>query len=119
MSHRRWCVVHNCLDAVITDSSLPASRLVALGFHDVCEDFGDAGFQQPRAHTYKLTPTQFAAFLDAVEDSGVSVLNTINDIRQRTKDGVVFTFDDAGAASLSTALMLEERGWRGNLFHTD
>ena len=87
----------------------------SLMYHDVVDLPATSGFQGGWADYYKISPSEFAAHLDAigaVSRSGVGSLVTTP-----WQSGAVFiTFDDGGASSLLAARLLEQHGWRGHFF---
>src|SRR5579875_2274122 len=77
---------------------------VALTYHDVVEPGAatSSGYSGPGPDRYKLSPTAFAAHLDALLAAGVAV---------------DLTFDDGGCSSVETiAPLLEQHGLRGRFF---
>lgn len=83
-----------------------------LMYHDVValDARDDAGFAGAQAAAYKIDPDAFEAHLDAIAAAGISV-----GLPGAPADAVI-TFDDGGALSLSAAVALERRGWRGCFF---
>ncbi len=97
------------------------SRVVALEYHDVIEDSAadTTGYPGGAANSYKLSPTQFDAHLDAI--AGVSPSRRIAASELATYPGtrhpVLITFDDGGASAVGEiAPRLERHGWRGHFF---
>jgi peptidoglycan/xylan/chitin deacetylase (PgdA/CDA1 family) len=88
---------------------------VVLLYHDVVarEQQDHAGFSGPLAARYKLEPSQFAAHLDAIAATGLTV-GTLDPARPLPE--VVLTFDDGGASALAAATALEQHGWRAHFF---
>ena len=85
----------------------------ALIYHDIAEagERDSVGFPGAVAARYKLSPEEFEAHLDALDD--VTLWNPHGD-----GSGAVITFDDGGASALLAADALEKRGWRGHFFIT-
>jgi peptidoglycan/xylan/chitin deacetylase (PgdA/CDA1 family) len=85
----------------------------ALIYHDIAApgERDSVGFPGAVAARYKLSPQDFEAHLDALDDV------TLWDPRGGGA-GAVITFDDGGASALSSAGALEEHGWRGHFFIT-
>jgi len=85
---------------------------LALIYHDVVTigERDATGFPGPVAGRYKLAPDHFAAHLDAIAATGVSVG------LPGTGEGAMLTFDDGGVSALLVAAELERRGWRGQFF---
>jgi peptidoglycan/xylan/chitin deacetylase (PgdA/CDA1 family) len=93
-------------------------RCVALEYHDVVGEraFDASGFVGPAADSYKLTTADFDAHLDALGDVAPEERGRVAGGRD-DRDGLLFTFDDAGASALGEiAPRLEARGWRGHFF---
>jgi peptidoglycan/xylan/chitin deacetylase (PgdA/CDA1 family) len=88
---------------------------VVLLYHDVVarEEQDDAGFSGPLAARYKLDPLQFAAHLDAIAATGLTVgaLDPTSALPE-----VVLTFDDGGSSALDAAAAVERHGWRAHFF---
>lgn len=85
-----------------------------LTYHDVADrDEQDAcGFPGAAAARYKLTPSHFAAHLDAISATG----RTVGLLAEQPD--AALTFDDGGASAPLIAEALEQRGWRGHFFIT-
>ncbi len=97
---------------------------VTLLYHDVtaaeCE--ADSGFQSADANIYKLSTADFEEHLKAIAATRNVPRHTVCDLldgRVREEDTPVFlSFDDGGASALSTADLLDRRGWKGHFFVT-
>jgi peptidoglycan/xylan/chitin deacetylase (PgdA/CDA1 family) len=88
---------------------------VVLLYHDVVEraEQDDAGFRGPLAARYKLDPLEFAAHLDAIAATRLTV-GTLDPASELPE--VVLTFDDGGASALAAADAVERHGWRAHFF---
>lgn len=86
----------------------------ALIYHDLADAGARerTGFPGPAAARYKLDPDSFAAHLEAIAATGVSVGLVGSGARTS------LTFDDGGSSALLAAEMLEGHGWRGQFFVT-
>ena len=99
-------------------------RLIALEYHDVVrgDAWDESGFQGTAAATYKLTATAFQQHMDALQRSGVSMLNdaqALGTAGTTSTVRVLLTFDDGGSGYLHHAAdELEARGWRGHVMMT-
>lgn len=100
-----------------TASTAVSSSIISLAFHDVTDNAQSSGFRQPVAQKYKHSLAQFEACLDAVQESGLRVTTSLEDLNS-DQPSVIFTFDDGGVCSEIPAAMLEARGWRGVFFVT-
>jgi peptidoglycan/xylan/chitin deacetylase (PgdA/CDA1 family) len=91
--------------------------IFALLYHDVVEPErqDSAGFPGALAARYKLDPALFEAHLDAIGATGVEIGLVRPD---RRMPDAALTFDDGGASAVTTAAMLENRGWLGHFFIT-
>ncbi|HWE32969.1 MAG TPA: polysaccharide deacetylase family protein [Solirubrobacteraceae bacterium] len=85
-----------------------------LTYHDVASsgEEDECGFPGAAAARYKLTPSQFAAHLDAISATG----RTVGLFPDRPD--AALSFDDGGASAPLIADALEQRGWRGHFFIT-
>lgn len=85
-----------------------------LTYHDVASSGNEdeCGFPGASAARYKLTPTHFAAHLDAISAAEL----TVGLLAERPDASL--TFDDGGASAPLIADALEQRGWRGHFFIT-
>lgn len=101
------------------DSSNVKQTVIGLLLHDVTDSPNLSGFQQPTAARYKHTLDEFRDYLSVVRESGLAV-STIAEPQSSQANGVVvqFTFDDGGLASMESAELLEDAGWRGVYFIT-
>lgn len=104
-------------------SSVDFSSLVTMLYHDVAEiaDFSSTGFTDVLADTYKLTPSDFVAHLDAIAAVRKDAPVLVNEqSKSRTnKSPWTITFDDGGVTALHpTADLLDARGWRAHYFIT-
>lgn len=98
-------------------------RIIALEYHDVvrADAWSESGFPGSAAATYKVSVTDFAAHLDAVQQVGCPVLRILPENVDDDPDAtpVMWTFDDGGAGFSSHAAdLLEQHGWRGHVFVT-
>jgi peptidoglycan/xylan/chitin deacetylase (PgdA/CDA1 family) len=98
-------------------------KAITLLYHDVIESArsGESGFTSADAEIYKLSPDDFKRHLDAIATTGNVPDCTISDVMQKgcgPPIPVLLTFDDGGASALSTADMLDGRGWKGHFFIT-
>jgi peptidoglycan/xylan/chitin deacetylase (PgdA/CDA1 family) len=96
-------------------------RILALEYHDIVTDdaWDTSGFQGRGAATYKVDATVFAQHLDAVRATGLPIV--VDPIRppERPSPTVIWTFDDGGSGFAAHAAdLLEQRGWRGQVFMT-
>jgi len=92
----------------------PSVPAVALIYHDVVEPTKrtTSGFAGAGPDRYKLSPTDFAAHLEAVASTGLAV-GLVGDGR----DGVRLTFDDGGASAVAEiAPALAAYAWLGHFF---
>lgn len=92
--------------------------VIGLLLHDVTDSPNQSGFQQPTAVRYKHSIAEFRDYLNVVQESGLTVVTTGSDDSDAAEAVVQFTFDDGGSASMESADLLEEFGWRGIYFVT-
>src|SRR5438045_896098 len=80
--------------------------MITLMYHDVVTRGSEdsSGFPGGDAASYKVTPEQFEAHLDAIQRASITP--------------PVMTFDDGGASAVTAADALERRRLRGSFFIT-
>lgn len=93
----------------------PLAAIASFGYHEVTDDPDGSGFVRPGARPYKLTPSAFAAQLDAIAGAPAVSLVTDVDLTQPGRH-VLITFDDGGKSALQAADELRRRGWWGHFF---
>ena len=109
----------------MNDKASTNQTSICLLLHDVSDRPASSGFTQPTAARYKHSVRQFADYLEAVGETELPVVPSVQtpdvlpvDRNPAQAPTVTFTFDDGGAAAPTAAKLLEDRGWRGLFFVT-
>ncbi len=99
-------------------------KAVTLLYHDVIQPGrpAESGFNSSDADIYKLDAVDFERHLEAIAATRNCPDSSVFDLLQSAPAGdkipVFLSFDDGGASAVSTADMLDRRGWKGHFFIT-